>query len=75
MTYQHQILPENPRLEVRVALEAYGYFEVRYRCVDERFAHRDDWRVIEHCSAGETADVILAIYDGFQDDLVAQQLF
>lgn len=75
MSYQHQILPENASLEIKVQPEAGGYWTLRYRCVDDRFAHRDDWRVVEHLTVGELEDVAGAVLDGFRDDFEAQGLF
>lgn len=75
MTYQHSILPENPQLELQVIPEVYGRVNVRYRTVDARFAHRDDWREVEHCHPLEVVDVVAAVAQGFLDDFEAQGLF
>lgn len=75
MGYQHAILPENPQLEIRVVPEVYGRICVQYRTVDVRFAHRDDWRELEHCHPLEAVDVVAAVTQGFLDDVEAQGLF
>lgn len=75
MSYQHSILPEHPHLEVQVLPEVHGYWTLKYRSVDARFAHRDDWRAYEHLTEGELLDVYGAVMDGFQADYAAQQAF
>lgn len=73
MTYQHQIIPVEPRLEVRVRPEVHGYLAVEYRIIDPRFAHVDDWKELPHCTDDESRDVVAAVLDGFLADLAAQQ--
>lgn len=75
MTYQHQILPVNPRLDVRVDPELRGYFTLSYRVVDPRYTHDYQWRLIEHLTADELADVHAAVLDGYVEDYDAQGLF
>lgn len=75
MSYQHSILPEGARLELKLEPEVHGYWAISYRAVDPRYAHREDWRVIEHLGEGEALDVVEAIATGFLADAEAQKLF
>jgi hypothetical protein len=75
MSYQHSILPEGARLEMRLEPEVYGRWAVSYRATDPRYPHLDDWRVIEHLGEGEALDVLDAIATGFLADAEAQKLF
>lgn len=75
MTYQHEIMPTNAVCELRVEPEVHGRVCVKYRIYDQRFAHRGDWRPVDHCTPGEAQDVAMAVVDGFLADLEAQGLF
>lgn len=75
MTYQHAILPSGARLELRVEPELYGRWLVAYRVAAPGFAHKDDWRTVEHCEAAELLDVAIAVVEGFLGDFEAQGLF
>lgn len=75
MSYQHAILPEGARLEIKLEPELHGYWAVGYRAADPRYSHVDDWRTIEHVSEAEALDVIEAIAVGFLEDADEQGLF
>lgn len=75
MAYQHSLDVDGRTLQVEVAQELRGYFMVRYRVVDPKYAHRDDWREVEHLSGDEALDVLLAVSLGYAEDVELSMQF